>query len=175
MFAPWPVGSNLDRRRSRKAAGGSWAPAAKPRRVPTIGLIVAAELLGQNRRVQLGGDRAWVTSLISNPNVDPHDYEPTSPMRVCGLRRLRSSQRHRVRHVGAEDSRRRPVQRARGARRRQRRGRRSAATRISGAYSPPSSRWSRVALAPPGSTPPTRTTSRKSVGRSSRRPFVIGL
>ena len=39
--------------------------------------VVAAESCWGSIAEQLGGDRVQVTSLISNPNADPHDYEPT--------------------------------------------------------------------------------------------------
>ncbi|HEY7123626.1 MAG TPA: zinc ABC transporter substrate-binding protein [Ktedonobacterales bacterium] len=39
--------------------------------------VVAAENFWGSIAAQLGGDRVSVTSLIVNPNTDPHDYEPT--------------------------------------------------------------------------------------------------
>src|SRR5689334_6062421 len=39
--------------------------------------VVAAEDTWGSIAKQLGGDHVAVTSLISNPNTDPHDYEPT--------------------------------------------------------------------------------------------------
>jgi zinc/manganese transport system substrate-binding protein len=39
--------------------------------------VVAAEDFWGSIAAQLGGDRVQVTSLISNPDTDPHDYEPT--------------------------------------------------------------------------------------------------
>jgi zinc/manganese transport system substrate-binding protein len=39
--------------------------------------VVAAENFWGNIAGQLGGDHATVTSVISNPDADPHDYEPT--------------------------------------------------------------------------------------------------
>jgi zinc/manganese transport system substrate-binding protein len=39
--------------------------------------IVAAENFWGSIARQLGGNRVVVTSIISNPNADPHDYEPT--------------------------------------------------------------------------------------------------
>jgi zinc/manganese transport system substrate-binding protein len=39
--------------------------------------VVAAESCWGSIAEQLGGDKVHVTSLISNPNADPHDYEPT--------------------------------------------------------------------------------------------------
>lgn len=39
--------------------------------------VVAAENFWGSIAAQLGGDKASVTSIISNPNTDPHDYEPT--------------------------------------------------------------------------------------------------
>jgi zinc/manganese transport system substrate-binding protein len=40
--------------------------------------IVAAENVWGSIALQLGGDHVLVTSIISNPNSDPHDYEPTT-------------------------------------------------------------------------------------------------
>ncbi|HXA32687.1 MAG TPA: zinc ABC transporter substrate-binding protein [Acidimicrobiales bacterium] len=39
--------------------------------------VVAAENFWGSIARQLGGDRVSVTSIISNPNADPHSYEPT--------------------------------------------------------------------------------------------------
>jgi zinc/manganese transport system substrate-binding protein len=39
--------------------------------------VVAAENFWGSIAAQLGGDHATVTSIISNPDTDPHDYEPT--------------------------------------------------------------------------------------------------
>ncbi|HEY2715280.1 MAG TPA: zinc ABC transporter substrate-binding protein [Solirubrobacterales bacterium] len=40
--------------------------------------VVAAEDFWGSLAEQLGGDRVTVTSVITNPAADPHDYEPTS-------------------------------------------------------------------------------------------------
>jgi zinc/manganese transport system substrate-binding protein len=39
--------------------------------------VVAAENFWGSIAGQLGGEHATVTSIISNPDADPHDYEPT--------------------------------------------------------------------------------------------------
>src|SRR5436305_426444 len=39
--------------------------------------VVAAENFWGSIATQLGGNRVAVTSIISNPDTDPHDYEPT--------------------------------------------------------------------------------------------------
>jgi zinc/manganese transport system substrate-binding protein len=55
--------------------GGSGASAARasgPLRV------VAAENFWGSIAAQLGGSRVQVTSIITNPATDPHDYEPTA-------------------------------------------------------------------------------------------------
>jgi zinc/manganese transport system substrate-binding protein len=39
--------------------------------------VVAAENFWGSIAGQIGADRASVTSVIANPNTDPHDYEPT--------------------------------------------------------------------------------------------------
>ena len=40
--------------------------------------VAAAENVWGSIASQLGGDRVTVTSIIDNPNADPHDYEPTT-------------------------------------------------------------------------------------------------
>jgi zinc/manganese transport system substrate-binding protein len=40
--------------------------------------VVAAEDFWGSIAAQLGGDRVEVTSIITNPAADPHDYEPSS-------------------------------------------------------------------------------------------------
>src|SRR5437763_1802133 len=40
--------------------------------------VVAAENFWGSIAQQLGGDRVEVTSIITSPTTDPHDYEPTS-------------------------------------------------------------------------------------------------
>ncbi|HWW08705.1 MAG TPA: zinc ABC transporter substrate-binding protein [Candidatus Acidoferrales bacterium] len=40
-------------------------------------LVVAAENFWGSLAAQLGGDHAQVISIITNPNTDPHAYEPT--------------------------------------------------------------------------------------------------
>lgn len=40
--------------------------------------VVAAESFWGSLAAQLGGEHADVTSIISNPDADPHDYEPTA-------------------------------------------------------------------------------------------------
>jgi zinc/manganese transport system substrate-binding protein len=40
--------------------------------------VVAAENVWGSIAAQLGGDRVHVTSVITNPGTDPHDYEPTA-------------------------------------------------------------------------------------------------
>jgi zinc/manganese transport system substrate-binding protein len=54
------------------AAGGAAAPRGGSLQV------VAAENFWGSIAAQLGGDRVHVTSLITNPATDPHDYEPTA-------------------------------------------------------------------------------------------------
>jgi zinc/manganese transport system substrate-binding protein len=50
------------------AAGASAAPLQ----------VVAAENFWGSIAAQLGGDRVHVTSVITNPATDPHEYEPTA-------------------------------------------------------------------------------------------------
>src|SRR5438552_3469882 len=40
--------------------------------------VVAAENVWGSIAAPLGGGRVTVTSIIDNPNADPHDYEPTT-------------------------------------------------------------------------------------------------
>ena len=40
-------------------------------------VVVAAENFWGSIAAQLGGDKVSVTSIVSNPDTDPHDYEPT--------------------------------------------------------------------------------------------------
>jgi zinc/manganese transport system substrate-binding protein len=40
--------------------------------------VAAAENFWGSIAAQLGGDRVEVRSIVSNPNADPHDYEPTA-------------------------------------------------------------------------------------------------
>jgi zinc/manganese transport system substrate-binding protein len=40
--------------------------------------VVAAENFWGSIAAQLGGSKVNVTSIITNPNTDPHDYEPTA-------------------------------------------------------------------------------------------------
>src|SRR5919197_4494420 len=40
--------------------------------------VVAAENFWGSIATQLGGDRVQVTSVITSPATDPHDYEPTA-------------------------------------------------------------------------------------------------
>ena len=40
--------------------------------------VVAAENFWGSIASQLGGDRVHVTSVITSPATDPHDYEPTA-------------------------------------------------------------------------------------------------
>src|SRR6185312_8986856 len=54
--------------------GGGGATAAEGGRLN----VVAAEDFWGSLAEQLGGDRVAVTSVITNPAADPHDYEPTS-------------------------------------------------------------------------------------------------
>ncbi len=55
---------------SAGSSGSSAAPGTRLR-------VVAAENTWGSIAAQLGGDHAEVVSLITNPDTDPHDYEPT--------------------------------------------------------------------------------------------------
>jgi zinc/manganese transport system substrate-binding protein len=54
--------------------GGGGATAAEDGRL----YVVAAEDFWGSIAAQLGGEKVEVTSVITNPAADPHDYEPTS-------------------------------------------------------------------------------------------------
>ena len=54
------------------------APSALPGASPTPPIhVLAAENFYGSLAEQLGGSKVLVTSVIANPNTDPHDYEPT--------------------------------------------------------------------------------------------------
>lgn len=55
-------------------AGGSTGPGAGGRVID----VVAAENFWGSIASQLGGKHVHVTSIITNPNTDPHSYEPTA-------------------------------------------------------------------------------------------------
>ncbi|HEX3567847.1 MAG TPA: zinc ABC transporter substrate-binding protein, partial [Acidimicrobiales bacterium] len=55
------------------ASGSTGASTASGGRIS----VVAAENFWGSIARQLGGDKVSVTSIISNPNADPHSYEPT--------------------------------------------------------------------------------------------------
>lgn len=54
------------------ATGNSASPAASTTAIQ----VVAGENFWGSIATQLGGDRVNVTSIITNPDTDPHDYEP---------------------------------------------------------------------------------------------------
>ena len=45
---------------------------------PRVVTVVAAENFWGSLAAQLGGSHAKITSVITNPDADPHDYEPTA-------------------------------------------------------------------------------------------------
>jgi zinc/manganese transport system substrate-binding protein len=55
--------------------GCAWGAASTDSGTPSV---VAAENVWGSIAAQLGGGRIRVTSIITNPNADPHDYEPTA-------------------------------------------------------------------------------------------------
>jgi zinc/manganese transport system substrate-binding protein len=56
------------------SSSGSGASSSAGRRVQ----VVAAENVWGSIAAQLGGEHAEVVSLITNPDTDPHEYEPTA-------------------------------------------------------------------------------------------------
>ncbi len=61
--------------------------------------VVAAEDFWGSIAAQLGGDRVQVTSIITNPASDPHDYEPSSE----DARTLASAQMSIVNGIGYDE------------------------------------------------------------------------
>jgi zinc/manganese transport system substrate-binding protein len=59
------------------ASGGSTGPVATIAPGAKI-QVVAAENFWGSIASQVGGDHVTVNSIISNPDTDPHDYEPTA-------------------------------------------------------------------------------------------------
>lgn len=59
------------------ASASSSAAASDPARYKPIA-VVAAENFWGSIAAQLGGDRVHVTSIVSDPNADPHQYEVNS-------------------------------------------------------------------------------------------------
>src|SRR5215471_6874763 len=53
------------------------APGVAPRSAGVIP-VVAAESMWGSIAAQLGGDRVSVTSIVSDPNADPHEYESSA-------------------------------------------------------------------------------------------------
>jgi zinc/manganese transport system substrate-binding protein len=62
---------------SSSAADGSPASSAAPGGGKVIHVVAAENFWGSIAR-QLGGSHVTVDSIISNPDADPHDYEPTA-------------------------------------------------------------------------------------------------
>jgi zinc/manganese transport system substrate-binding protein len=58
------------------AACSAMSPGAGPS--DGVGQVVAAENFWGSIAAQLGGSKVSVSSIIDNPNADPHDYEPTA-------------------------------------------------------------------------------------------------
>jgi zinc/manganese transport system substrate-binding protein len=68
------------------AASGSQADAGRPGGKI---IVVAAENFWGSIAKQLGGSKVTEASIISNPNTDPHDYEPTaSDARTISMAKL---------------------------------------------------------------------------------------
>ena len=56
--------------------GPGWVGSAAVAAPGKVSVVAAEDFWGSIAR-QLGGTHAGVRSLISNPDTDPHDYEPT--------------------------------------------------------------------------------------------------
>ena len=79
--------------------------------------VVAAENFWGSIAAQLGGAKGEVTSIIVNPDTDPHSYEPTAQdARTMAGAQTRDRERDRLRQLGAAScsrpARRRPADRA---------------------------------------------------------------
>src|SRR5208337_4828559 len=63
------------------AGCGSRQGAANPNQTgsssPKIKVVAAEDFYGEVAQA-VGGDRVVVTSILNDPNVDPHEYEPTA-------------------------------------------------------------------------------------------------
>jgi zinc/manganese transport system substrate-binding protein len=60
------------------SACATTAPGPATPKTSGVVKVVAAENFWGSLAAQLGGDHAKVTAIITNPNSDPHDYEPTA-------------------------------------------------------------------------------------------------
>jgi zinc/manganese transport system substrate-binding protein len=60
------------------SAGCSTSPGSSATGNSTVISVVAAENFWGSLAAQLGGSHVKVTSIIDNPDADPHDYEPTA-------------------------------------------------------------------------------------------------
>jgi zinc/manganese transport system substrate-binding protein len=58
-------------------SGSSATPAASRATSGTVLKVVAAENFWGSLATQLGGEHVKVNSIITSPDTDPHDYEPT--------------------------------------------------------------------------------------------------
>ena len=104
---------------SWSSAPASWAPAAgcSPRRRRPArdrrSRWSSPRTSGAASRRQLGGDRVHVTSIIANPDTDPHAYE-AKPGRRAGHRPgpVRDPERRRLRPLGSQAGGRQPGARA---------------------------------------------------------------
>ena len=72
------------------AACATTAPGTSAGRTGVV-RVVAAENFWGSLAAQLGGEHVTVTSIIDNPDADPHDYEPTAADGADLRRRPRSS------------------------------------------------------------------------------------
>ncbi|MDR2988567.1 MAG: zinc ABC transporter substrate-binding protein [Nocardiopsaceae bacterium] len=59
-------------------ASGCSTAGAQAAANPRVVRVTAAENFWGSIAMQLGGSHAHVTSIIANPNTDPHSYEPTA-------------------------------------------------------------------------------------------------
>lgn len=57
------------------SAGGNGLPTTRPNRHDGRIQVLAAESLWGDLATQIGGSRVQVTSILANPNQDPHEYQ----------------------------------------------------------------------------------------------------
>ena len=63
------------------AACGSSGVSSSATKHPGVIEVVAAENFWGSIASQIGGSHVHVVSIITNPDTDPHDYEPTAARR----------------------------------------------------------------------------------------------
>jgi zinc/manganese transport system substrate-binding protein len=78
LFRAAPLGVGLALAVSACSTTAATTPSPGSSGGSTVITVVAAENFWGSLAEQLGGDHVKVTSIIDNPDADPHDYEPTA-------------------------------------------------------------------------------------------------